>query len=108
MKKFLAMLCAVALAALCAVSAFAEATPGQAANELATNILNTANKGIMLPEAVEMTEHIAANPTIPVTKEQANKTPPDTYPNSRPNAEQLSGSWNGSTTGTVPDNRSDY
>ena len=33
MKKFLAMLCAVALAALCAVSAFAEATPGQAANE---------------------------------------------------------------------------
>ena len=72
MKKFLAMLCAVALAALCAVSAFAEATPGQAANELATNILNTANKGIMLPEAVEMTEHIAANPTIPVTKEQAN------------------------------------
>lgn len=72
MKKFLAMLCAVALAALCAVSAFAEATPGQAANELATNILNTANKGIMVPEAVEMTEHIAANPTIPVTKEQAN------------------------------------
>ena len=72
MKKFLAMLCAVALAALCAVSAFAEATPGQAANELATNILNTANKGIMVPEAVEMTEHIAANPTIPVTNEQAN------------------------------------
>ena len=31
MKKFLAMLCAVALAALCAVSAFAEATPGQRA-----------------------------------------------------------------------------
>ena len=72
MKKFFAMLCAVALATLCAVSAFAEATPGQAANELATNILNTANKGIMVPEAVEMTEHIAANPTIPVTKEQAN------------------------------------
>ena len=56
MKKFLAMLCAVALAALCAVSAFAEATPGQAANELATNILNTANKSIMVPEAVEMTD----------------------------------------------------
>lgn len=72
MKKFLAMLCAVALAALCAISAFAEATPGQAANELATKILNTANKGIMVSEAVEMTENIAANPTIPVTKEQAN------------------------------------
>ena len=43
-----------------------------------------------------------------VTKEQTNKAPPGSYPNSRPNAEQLPGSWNGSTTGTVSDNRPDY
>ena len=38
MKKFLSMVCAVALAALCAVPAFAEATPGEAANTAATSI----------------------------------------------------------------------
>lgn len=38
MKKFLSMVCAVALAALCAVPAFAEATPGEAANTAAASI----------------------------------------------------------------------
>lgn len=76
MKKFLSMVCAVALAALCAVPAFAEATPGEAVNEsvtaLAGNIMNAPNKAGKTAEAEQMTSIITANPTNTVAKNQAN------------------------------------
>lgn len=41
MKRFASMICAVALAAVCAVPAFAEATPGEVAKELAAKEYRT-------------------------------------------------------------------
>ena len=69
MKKFLSMVCAVALAALCAVPAFAEATPGEAANTAATKITAenaSTEKGASLAKTIA--DYYTANPTVPVTK----------------------------------------
>lgn len=69
MKKFLSMVCAVALAALCAVPAFAEATPGEAANTAATSITAenaSTEKGASLAKTIA--DYYTANPTVPVTK----------------------------------------
>lgn len=73
MKKFLSMVCAVALAALCAVPAFAEATPGEAANTAATSITAenaSTEKGASLAKSIA--DYYTANPTVPVTKQNAN------------------------------------
>ena len=43
MKKLVSMICAVALAAVCAVSAFAAGTPGEVAQELAAKSQWTAS-----------------------------------------------------------------
>ena len=69
MKKFLSMVCAVALAALCAVPAFAEATPGEAANTAATSI-TAKNAGAAFAKSIA--NYYTANPTVPVTKQNAN------------------------------------
>ena len=73
MKKFLSMVCAVALAALCAVPAFAEATPGEAANTAATSITAenaSTEKGASLAKSIAV--YYTTNPTVPVTKQNAN------------------------------------
>ena len=73
MKKFLSMVCAVALAALCAVPAFAEATPGEAANTAATKITAknaSTNEGAGFAKSIA--DYYTANPTVPVTKQNAN------------------------------------
>ena len=73
MKKFLSMVCAVALAALCAVPAFAEATPGEAANTAATKITAenaSTEKGAGFAKSIA--DYYTANPTVPVTKQNAN------------------------------------
>lgn len=73
MKKFLSMVCAVALAALCAVPAFAEATPGEAANTAAASITAenaSTEKGASLAKSIA--DYYTANPTVPVTKQNAN------------------------------------
>ena len=73
MKKFLSMVCAVALAALCAVPAFAEATPGEAANTAATSITAknaSTNEGAAFAKSIA--NYYTANPTVPVTKQNAN------------------------------------
>ena len=73
MKKFLSMVCAVALAALCAVPAFAEATPGEAANTAAASITAenaSTEKGASFAKSIA--DYYTANPTVPVTKQNAN------------------------------------
>ena len=61
------------LAALCAVPAFAEATPGEAANTAATKITAknaSTNEGAGFAKSIA--DYYTANPTVPVTKQNAN------------------------------------
>lgn len=72
MKKFLSLICAAALAVMCAVPAFAEATPGQAANESAEKITAvTAATDEGAAYAKTIADYYTANPTEPVTKKNA-------------------------------------
>lgn len=68
MKKFLSMVCAVALAALCAVPAFAEAANTAAASITAENA--STEKGASFAKSIA--NYYTANPTVPVTKQNAN------------------------------------
>ena len=71
MKKVVSLICAAALAVLCAVPAFAEATAGEAANNAAVTIINTADKTSCVAQAQTIAAESAANPEQTVTKEQA-------------------------------------
>ena len=73
MKKVVSLICAAALAVLCAVPAFAEdATAGSASNNAAVSIIESANKAT--DECKENVQTIVdaanANPSEPLTNEQ--------------------------------------
>lgn len=72
MKKVVSLICAAALAVLCAVPAFAEdATAGEAANNAAVSIIQTANKAECKDEVKTLVAETNANPSEPLTNEQA-------------------------------------
>ena len=72
MKKVVSLICAAALAVLCAVPAFAEdATAGSAANDAAVSIIETANKAACKDEVKTIVDAANANPSEPLTNEQA-------------------------------------
>ena len=72
MKKVVSLICAAALAVLCAVPAFAEdATAGEAANNAAVSIIESANKAECKDEVKTLVAETNANPSEPLTNEQA-------------------------------------
>ncbi len=72
MKKVVSLICAAALAVLCAVPAFAEdATAGEAANNAAVSIIQSANKAECKDEVKTLVAETNANPSEPLTNEQA-------------------------------------
>lgn len=71
MKKFLAMICAAALAVLCAVPAFAEATPGQVANDSFVKAATATSQAEAEDAVKEMTASITSNPTLAVSNNMA-------------------------------------
>lgn len=74
MKKVVSLICAAALAVLCAVPAFAEdATAGSAANDAAVSIIESANKATdaCKDDVQTIVDAANANPSEPLTNEQA-------------------------------------